>query len=206
MSATSGVCIARPHWGVIKLRSRNMIGSPPRSTMAHHRSLSRRQARSSDCGDRPAGHDGAPCDPAALFEEGAEVAGDAGQLLGHGDRQDVGTGRQQRGDVDGRCRSSARRRWPPTRSRPSPPTADRWRGRARWGSRVTSRRRTRARQAARSGVSRATPRRRRRRSRADGCGRPGPRRRTMSRRGPRPAVSATPSVTGPTNCHFTGPW
>ena len=143
-SATTGVCEPSPQCGVTRLRSRSRSRSAPRRTSSSHSSrelapgaLRRREHRT------VGGHD-APRDPTAADEEPVEVAGDVGEAGVHRDRQHVGSGGEQRGDVgvgaavhaDGRHGST------PT---PSRPTAGRSPGRGRSGSPVPSGRRTTAR-------------------------------------------------------------
>ena len=171
-------------------------------TSSHHRSLSWRHGRSLLVGIGPS----VGTTPQATRRRPrgtGEVAGDVGEASAHRDRQDVRAGEQAR-----RCRrrsSSARRRWPSARPRHRPgQQVDRRIGRDREAGCIRSPNHGSSSQTScgESGSAAAT---------AAAIGRRGgpARPRTATAKamstGTPARVSATPSVTGPTNCHFTGP-
>ena len=198
------MCSPRPHAGVTRLRWRSSTGSQPRLTSSHQTSESRRQARSLVVAIGPsvatAPHAMQPPSSRNRLRYPATSTSRAIER----DRQHRRAGGEERGDVGvgaavhahggGRLEHRHRRRQQVDR-------------------RIGSDREAGAHQLADPRLVephdlrrvRAAPPRRRRRSRPDGLVRRAPRPRRRRSAGTPTRVSAAPSVTGPVNCHLTGP-
>ena len=154
-------------------------------------------------GDRTVGGHRTPGDPSAGVEEPAEVAGD----LDEAGVQRASTAppvRRRAAMRRRRRRSSARRPSPPARGSPSPSRAGRSPGRGRSGTRGSSARPSTARRATRSAATTGAPGHRVGDHLEVGAHRLAATSKARSAGAPT-RLSAAPSVTGPVNCHFTGP-
>ena len=202
-SATTGVCEPSPQCGVTSAVARNRSRSAPAPhqlvpQVGELAPVALRRGEHRTVG----GHD-APRHPAAADEEPVEVAGDPGEAGVHRDRQHVGSGGEQRGDVGGGAAVHADGRHARHRRHRARQHVDRRVGGDRearfhqvaeprlvdeddlWALRQRGRRLPTEIAATCERTARAAT------AKATSSGTPA-------------RTSATPSVTGPTNCHLIG--